>query len=287
MDDLKLFAKDDNDLGGLLQTVRKFIDDTDMSFGLDKCAKATFKRTKLTGTTSVELDRNTVIKDLEQERMYKYLGVDESKGIQHAAMKEKIRKECYQRVREILKKELNSANRIEAINTLTIAVVTYSFNIINWTITEIRRLDTKIRKLLTCNRMHHPKDDVDTLYIPRNEGGRGLMQLELSYKTSTIGQHKYITTTTDWMLQLFVAHDKTKKAHSISKQSYKFKQELNIHQNDENDTKTFTKQARNTKKTAKTGGLMQIKQNWENKPVHGKYPLRSQKADVDQGNTHP
>ena len=32
------------------------------------------------------------------------------------------------------------------------------------------------------------------------------------------------------MLQLVLAHDKTKKAHSPSKQSYKFKQELNIHQ---------------------------------------------------------
>ena len=38
MDDLKLFAKDDND---------------------------TFKRGKLTGTISVELDQSTVIKDLE------------------------------------------------------------------------------------------------------------------------------------------------------------------------------------------------------------------------------
>ena len=51
------------------------------------------------------------------------------------------------------------------------------------------------------------------------------MQFELSYKTSTIGQHKYVITT-DWVLVL--AHDKIKKAHSISKQSYKFKQELNI-----------------------------------------------------------
>ena len=48
MDDLKLFAKDDNDLEGLLQTVKKFSDDIGMSFGLDKCAKATFKRGKLT-----------------------------------------------------------------------------------------------------------------------------------------------------------------------------------------------------------------------------------------------
>ena len=69
-----------------------------MSFGLDKCTKAIFKRGKLTGTTSVEPDRNTVIKDLEQEEVYKYLGIDGSNGIQHAAMKGKIRKECYRRV---------------------------------------------------------------------------------------------------------------------------------------------------------------------------------------------
>ena len=133
MDDLKLFVKDDNDLKDLLQTMKKFIDGIVMSFGLDKCAKAAFKRGKLTETTSVELDRDTLIKDLEQEEVYKYLGV-ESNGIQHAAMKEKIRKKCYQRVRAILKTELNSVNCIEAINTLAMAVVMYSFKIINWTI---------------------------------------------------------------------------------------------------------------------------------------------------------
>ena len=60
---------------------------------------------------------------------------------------------------------------------------------------------------------------------------------------------------------------KQKKAHSKSKQSYKFKQELNIHQNEENDTNTSTKQAKDIKKTAKTEGLKQIKQNWENIPL--------------------
>ena len=61
--------------------MKKFSDDIAMSFGLDKCAKATFKRAKLTGTASIELDRNTVIKDLRQKELYKYLGVDESNGI--------------------------------------------------------------------------------------------------------------------------------------------------------------------------------------------------------------
>ena len=78
MDDLKLFAKEDSDLEGLLQTVKKFSNNISMSFGLDKCAKATVKRRKLIKETSVELDRKTVIKDLEQKEVYKYLGVDEN-----------------------------------------------------------------------------------------------------------------------------------------------------------------------------------------------------------------
>ena len=64
-----LFVKDDNDLEGLLQTVKKFRDGIGISFGLNKCAKATFKRGKLTGATSVELDRNTLIQDLKQEEV--------------------------------------------------------------------------------------------------------------------------------------------------------------------------------------------------------------------------
>ena len=152
--------KDDNDLKVLLQTVKKFSDDMDMSFGLGKCTKATFKRGKLTGTTSVELDRNTVIKDLQQEEEFKYLGVDGSNRIQHAAMKKKNKKRVLPESTNN-PEELNSANRMEATNTLAIPAVTYSFNIINWTTPEIRRLDKKICKLLIRNRMHHPKAYLD------------------------------------------------------------------------------------------------------------------------------
>ena len=76
------------------------------------------------------------------------------------------------RVRSILRKELNARNRIDAINSLPPPVVTYSFTIINWSLTEIKKIYTKIRKLLTKHRMHHPKSDVNRLYLPRKEGGR-------------------------------------------------------------------------------------------------------------------
>ena len=209
--------------------------------------KSIVKRGKLTKSTSLELDRITIIRDLDQEEFYKYLGVNESDGIQHSHMKETIRKECYCRVRAILKTELNSANRIEAINTLAIPVVTYSFNIVNWTLSDMKKIDTKIRKLMSCNRMHHPTADVDRLYIPRKDGGRGLIQLELSVKTATIGLQRYIETTKDWMLQLVNTNEETKRMHSVKKESSKFAVELTIETSMDDDLPGAI-QAKNLKK---------------------------------------
>ena len=47
MDDLKLIAKSKEELQKQLQTVETFSDDMNMEFGLEKCAKITFKRGKL------------------------------------------------------------------------------------------------------------------------------------------------------------------------------------------------------------------------------------------------
>ena len=56
---------------------------------------------------------------------------DWTAGIQHATMNEKMTKEYYRRTRLFLKSELNGANKIEAVNTLIVPVITYSFNMIN------------------------------------------------------------------------------------------------------------------------------------------------------------
>ena len=183
MDDLKLFARSDQQLQGLLNIVKHFSDDIRMEFGLDKYVKATFFRGKLVKAKNITLDTTTVITDLDPVESYKYLWVTEGDGIQHSSIRKNIRKECFRRVRSVLRSELNARNRIDAINSLALPVVTYSFTIINCSFTEVKKVDTKIRKLLTMHRMHHPKSDVNRLYLPRKEGGRGLAQLELSLKT--------------------------------------------------------------------------------------------------------
>ena len=92
-------------------------------------------------------------------------------------MREKIRKECFRRVRSILRSEFNARNRIDAINSLALPVITYSFTIINWSLTKIKKVDPNVRKLLTMHRMHHPKSDVNRLYLPRKEGVGDLRNL--------------------------------------------------------------------------------------------------------------
>ena len=92
MDDLKLFAKDDSELERLLKIMKEFSDDIGMEFGLSKCTKATFEWGKLEKSDHDWLDEETMIKDLEQVRIYKCLGIEESNGIWHATRKQKLKK---------------------------------------------------------------------------------------------------------------------------------------------------------------------------------------------------
>ena len=158
---MKPFVKNNQQLQGLLNIVKQFSDDIRMEFGLDKCAKAAFFRGKFLKAENITLDSTAVFKDLEPEESYKYLGVTEGDGMQHSSMREKIRNECFRRVRSILRSEVNARNRIDVINALALLVVTYSFTIINWSLTEIRKVDTKIRKLLQSIECFTP----DLMYI--------------------------------------------------------------------------------------------------------------------------
>jgi hypothetical protein len=84
------------------------------------------------------------------------------------------------------KSELNARNKITGTGALAVPVLRYSFGIINWRMEEIKHFDRKTRKMLTMYKMHHPKADIDGLYVKRKEGRRGLIQVEAAYKAEII-----------------------------------------------------------------------------------------------------
>ena len=67
MDDLRLYNKNDQEQVGELKTVKRFSDDIGMGFGLEKCAKANFKKGKLASTGNIVIDDDIKIRELDQE----------------------------------------------------------------------------------------------------------------------------------------------------------------------------------------------------------------------------
>ena len=87
-------------------------------------------------------------------------------------MKDKIRKEYKRRIKLVLKSELNARNKIAAFNTLAVTVILYSYGVIDWKLDETQDLDRMTRKQLCMNWMPAKEADVDSIYLPCQEGGR-------------------------------------------------------------------------------------------------------------------
>ena len=103
-----------------------------------------------------------------------------------------IQKEYLRRGRKLLETKLSSRNLIKGINTWAVPLVRYSGPFLKWTRDELRQMDQRTRKLMTMHKTLHPTDNVDRLYEPRKEGGRGLTSIEDSVDTSIQRLKDYI-----------------------------------------------------------------------------------------------
>ena len=140
----------------------------------------------------IELPNQDKIWTLAENETYKYLGIFEADIIKQVEMNNKIQKEYPRRTRKLFEKKLNSRNLIKGINTWPVPLVRYSEPFLKWTREELRQMDQRARKLMTMHKALHPRDDVDRLYVPRKEGGRGHASIEDSVDTSIQRLEDYI-----------------------------------------------------------------------------------------------
>ena len=75
------------------------------------------------------------------------------------------------------------------------------------------------RKQLCMNRMLAKKADVDRIYLPCQEGGRSLMNLEKEYKATMVRLHKYMMNKEHPQIQAVLRHQSAKALHSIPKEA--------------------------------------------------------------------
>jgi len=76
-------------------------------------------------------------------------------------------------------------------------VLRYSAGVTNWTQTDLDEIDCKTRKLMTIYGGLHPKSDVHRLYLPRNCGGRGLLNVKHAVTTECQAISHYIMSHSD------------------------------------------------------------------------------------------
>ena len=260
--------------------MKNISDDIKMDFGLDKCAKASFKRGKKVSAEGIPLNDNQVIQDLDQAETY--MGIQEAEGVQHYKMKVRIRKEYKRRIKLVLKSELNARNKIAAIYTLAVLVILYSYGVIDWKLDEIQNLDRMTRKQLCMNRMLAMKADVDRIYLPCQEGGTSLVNLEKEYKATMIGLQTYMTNKDDVQIQAVLQHQNSKAHHSVPKEAEKYLTGAGTTDDMTNDHgKTATWKAKHLKPKYKEDFKKMVRDKWREKAMHGKFPNYLDKDHVD------
>ena len=90
MDDLKLLAKNEDQMDSVVNTVRIFSEYIKMEFGLPKCEVLIMKRGKVVKSEGINMPDRKMMKNIE-EGGCKYLGILEADGVKHEEMKSQIK----------------------------------------------------------------------------------------------------------------------------------------------------------------------------------------------------
>jgi uncharacterized protein YgfB (UPF0149 family) len=102
-----------------------------MKFWWEKCSGICLKHGKIYRKQHMGNTMENEIKELDTMKEYKYLGVEESHNKEHKKEKDRLKKEYIRRLKLILSTELSAKNKMQAIGSLAIPVLRYSFGIIN------------------------------------------------------------------------------------------------------------------------------------------------------------
>ena len=74
--------------------------------------------------------------------------------------------------------------------------------------------------------VHHSAADVDRLYAPCSDGGRGLQQIELTYQSCIVRLNCYLAHSSDPFIQMIREYDFKKILHLMKRMACRFTAQL-------------------------------------------------------------
>ncbi|XP_044749731.1 uncharacterized protein LOC123310331 [Coccinella septempunctata] len=260
IDDLKLYAANEEQLMRELKIVASFTETIKMEMGLDKCAVLHVKRGKLTEGEAMKVQDQITIQTLGPERTYKYLGIQQGLEIRNSEVKIIFKEKFINRLKKILQSKLNSKAMFTSISTWVVPCLAYSFGIIKWSTTDLKALDTQVRGLLTRYGIHQPNASVNRLYIPRKDGGRGLQNIETTHYNTVKEMREYFKSKDSPFFKALSAED--------------------------NNITTLNLSSNSDPPAPPT--IQELSEVWQGRALHGRFPtvLKHRKIDRDRSLTY-
>ena len=130
IDDLKTYQENHKMLQIVNETIVQASNDTGACYGVSKCAEIIFERGQMVKGEGLEVlhERMKTI-DPDENVTYKFLGVEQADGIKTKEVFERIKTEVENRLKLLIKTELNDRNLMKAINSKVIPVAEYPMNV--------------------------------------------------------------------------------------------------------------------------------------------------------------
>ena len=130
IDDLKIYQASHQKLKEMHELLVQASTDTGAAYGVKKCAEAMFKKGKMVKEEGFEIigDKMKVM-DPDKDDYYKFLGCEQTNGINTKKVVERIQEDVKQRTQQLVELGLYERNLIKAINCRVIPVAMYIMNV--------------------------------------------------------------------------------------------------------------------------------------------------------------
>ncbi len=82
-------------------------------------------------------------------------------------------------------------------NTWAVPVCSYFLAAVKWRETEVKQLDVQARGIMRHHKSHYVRAAPEKLYLPVDEGGRGLRSIELTWEKEVVSAASYLLASKD------------------------------------------------------------------------------------------
>ena len=251
--------------------------------GLPKCSTAHMLSGRISSRGNADLPSGRTIAECGRDGSYKYLGVDQLMAARPGKVKARVGKEYIRRVRKTWSSKLNSRKKVQVHNQWCTSVLRYFLGVVHWSRRDLVGLDRATRKIMRASRTYHRNSALERLYLPREEGGRGLQGVEMAWEREIASTAVYAKTSQDPQVREALELDKEMGAKGLKSLDRQAREVVGKYGLDPVETYATPREVTREITRAQEDAL---RETWCGKLIHGAFGKQIIRPQVDRKATH-